>query len=301
MPFVSSFSRRSRNSSSNHDNDMASASDYHRYSSDHAAENDVQNSAANGALNTINNVNNVTAQSAHVPLHADVVQCAVEPINNNNNATGQKVEQTHQKNVDEDENNTNEKADDDSSAAWWNLLSNKGSFDTNSIAVSAPIKKDPAAAQYIQKEKMLRKKAFSRAVLGGSIRFDHTFSSESPTASPYHNADESSSWGVGLPSKQQDEEMPIEWTPQDSSYGAAVSAFGWLPKRIRKLAESVFVVVAIAILLYAVVKIGAEINHAHHSSSSGGDLYDLGDDDHYIAHNYNNGGDNAGDERFRFI
>lgn len=294
MPFAPAFSRRSRNSSSSHDN----TSDYHRYSSDHAAENDVQSTAAKGVLNTINNVNDGTIQSAHAPLHADVVPRAVE--SSNNNSTGHQVEQTRQKNVDEDENNTIEKADDDSSAAWWNLLSNKGSFDTNSVAVSAPMR-DPAAANYIQKEKMLRKKAFNRAALGGSIRFDHTFSDESPTSSPYHNANQSPSWGVGLPSKQQDEEIPIEWTPQDSSYGAAVSACGWLPKRIRKLAEAVFVVFAIAILLYAVVKIGAEINRTHSSSSSGGDLDDLDDDDHYIAHNYNNGEDNAGDERFRFI
>lgn len=293
MPFASAFSRRSRKSSSSHDNDLVSASDYHRYSSDHAVENDVQISSANGAVNTINNVNNATIQSA------DVVPLEVE--SNDNNSTGHKVDLSHQKNVDENENNTNEKADDESSAAWWNLLSNKGSFDTNSVAVSAPIKKDPAASNYIQKEKMLRKKAFYRAALGGSIRFDHTFSDESPTASPYYNANEFLSGGVELPSKQQDEEIPIEWTPPDSSYGAAVSACGWLPKRIRKLAEAVFVVFAIAILLYAVVKIGAEINHAHASSSSGGDLDDLDDDDHYIAHNYNNGEDNAGDERFRFI
>ena len=258
----------------------------------------MQNTVANGVLNTINKVNDDTIQRAHVPLHADVVSRAVE--SNDNNSTGQKVEHTHQKNADEDENNTNERADDDSTAAWWNLLSNKGSFDTNSIAVSAPMK-DPAAANYIQKEKMLRQKAFNRAALGGSIRFDHTFSDESINSSPYHNANQSPSWGVGLPSKQQDEEIPIEWTPQDSSYGAAVSACGWLPKRIRKLAEAVFVVFAIAMLLYAVVKIGAEISRTHQSSSSGGDLDDLDDDDHYIAHNYNNGEDDAGDERFRFI
>ncbi len=298
MPFRPAFSRRSKNSSSSHDNNLASASDYHRYSCDHAAENDVQHTAANVVLNTLNSVNDDTIQSAHIPIHEDRCGLGKEVESNNNNAAGHEVEQTHQKNVDEDENNTNEKADDDSSAAWWNLLSNKGSFDTNSVAVSAPMK-DPAAANYIQKEKILRKKAFNRAVLGGSIRFDHTFSDDSPSASSYHHADQPS-WGVGLPLKQQDGEIPIDWTPQDSSYGAAVSAFGWLPKRIRKLAEAVFVILAVGILLYVVVKIGAEINRTHSSSSSGGDL-DLDDDDHYIAHNNNYDEDDEGDERFRFI
>ena len=305
MPNVPKFLRRGGNSSSSQDDDSASASDYHRYSSDQAAENDVQRTAVNRALNTLNSGNDDTVENTRAPIRVSFVP--VTPQSDElgkeveSNATGHEVKQSHQKHVHGAENNTYEKADDDSSGAWWNLLSNKGSFDTTSVAVS-PMKEPlgAAASNYIKKEKMLRKKAFNRAALGGSIQFDHTFSDESsPTSLPYHH--QSSSWGAGLPSKQQDEDIPIEWTRQDSSYGAAISAFGWLPKRIRKLLESFFVVLAIAILVYVVVKIGAEISHTHSSASSGGD-FDLDDDDHYIAHNNNNGGEyDVGDERFRFI
>lgn len=129
---------------------------------------------------------------------------------------------------------------------------------------------------------------------GGSIRFDHTFSDESSnvessTDLPYRYVHPASSWGVDARSKEDDQ---IEWTAQDSSYGAAVSAFGWLPKRIRRLAEVAFILLTFAILIYIVIKIGVEISQ-YHSSSSGGDL-NLDDDDHYIARNNNNGGEDDG-------
>eukprot|EP00984_Skeletonema_dohrnii_P031042 scaffold23080_cov75-Skeletonema_dohrnii-CCMP3373.AAC.2 len=182
LPNVPKFLRRGGNSSSGQDDDSASASDYHRYSSDQAAENDVLHTAVNGALNTLNSVNDDTVESTRTPtIRVSLVPCTPQSDDPGKevelNATGHEVKQSHQKHVHGAENNTYEKADDDSSGAWWNLLSNKGSFDTTSVAVS-PVK-EPAASNYIKKEKMLRKKAFNRAALGGSIQFDHTLSDES--------------------------------------------------------------------------------------------------------------------------
>ncbi|KAL7476484.1 hypothetical protein ACHAW6_002340 [Cyclotella cf. meneghiniana] len=79
-----------------------------------------------------------------------------------------------------------------------------------------------------------------------------------------------------------------DWTPQDSSYGAAVPAFGWIPKRIRKLIEILFLLLVTAVLIYVVVKLGIILIGNEHSSSSGGELIIWNDDDHYIANNANN-------------
>jgi len=283
MP-LPAFLRRGGNSNSQGDDLASSAFSYHRYSTDQTAENDAQQTAANG-LNMLSSVNDVSIKSTCSPIHVNLVSCTprIHELGKNVESTTGHGNDMTQENVHE-ENNTNEKSGDDSSGTWWNLLSNKDSFDSTGKEVSAPMKEQlgsSAASNYIQKEKILRKKAFNRAALGGSIRFQ-TFSDESstPTALPYRHAHQFSSWGV----KQQDEDVPIDWTPQDSSYGAALSAFGCLPKPIRKLTEAVFVILAIATLVYVVVKIGAEISiYTHNSASSGGDL-DLDDDDHYIAH-----------------
>ena len=304
MPFRPKFLRRKHESSCSSQQDSASADDdYHRYTDQDIEINDAQQTAVNTALHALNEVNDGTIESSDKQI--ENVRPGISTQKNENEVVKDIVghennyKQKHNESDHIGNSNTNENTDDDSSAAWWNLLSNKGSFDTTSVAVSTPIKeplRSMAAADYIQKEKMLRKKAFNRAVLGGSVRFDNTFSDESITSLSYREVHSVTSWGMGAPSKQDD--IPIQWTPQDSSYGAAVSAFGWLPKRIRKMAEAVIVVLAIAILVYLVVKIGAEINRNHSSASSGGGL-DLDDDDHYIAHDYN--GAEQGGERLRFI
>ena len=279
MPFVPAFLRRASNSSQ--DDDLASSAfSYHRYTSDQA-ENDVQQTELS------NSVNDLTIKSTCTPIHLNLVTCTPRmndiETDAESNTTGHDHKATKsEENLREAENNTNEKASDDSSGTWWNLLANKDSFGSNRNEVSSLAKEQPvssAVSSYIQKEKILRKKAFNRASLGGSVRFDQTFSYESSVTLPYRYA----GGGVGLP-KQQDEDIPIDWTPADSSYGAALSAFGCLPKKVRKLAEAVFVILAIATLVYVVIKIGAEISiYTHSSASSRGDL-DLDDDDHYEAH-----------------
>ena len=80
-------------------------------------------------------------------------------------------------------------------------------------------------------------------------------------------------------------EGQIEWTPQDSSYGAAVPAFGCIPKRIRKLLEGVFVVIILALLIFIVVKVGIMLKS---SSSSGEQDISFDDDDHYEAFSESN-------------
>lgn len=277
MPFVPSFFRRASNSSQD-DDLVSSAFSYHRYRSDQGAENDVHQTELS------NSVNDLSIKSTCTPIHLNLVTCTprMNDIEKDaeSNTTGHEHEAKQtQGNVSEAENNTNEKASDDSSGTWWNLLANKDSFESTRNEVSSPAKEpqvSSAASNYIQKEKILRKKAFNRASLGGSVRFDQTFSDESSTTLPYRY--------VGGGVKQQDEDIPIDWTPADSSYGAALSAFGCLPKQVRKWAEAVFVILAIATLVYVVMKIGAEISiYTHSSASSRGDL-DLDDDDHYEAH-----------------
>lgn len=191
-------------------------------------------------------------------------------------------------------------AENDIESSW---LSNEGSSDKET-SVTDPITPMNAtagssAAEYIKKEKLLRKKAFNSGTLGGSIRFDYTVSDESSTNAdlPYLHVHPDAGWGTELRNKQQGQQKSsIEWTPRDSSYGAAVSACGWVPKRIRRLIEAVFVILTFAILVFIVIKIGQEISSHAHSSESVGDL-DLDDDDHYIAHN----NDNNGNGRFRYI
>lgn len=187
-------------------------------------------------------------------------------------------------------------AENDIESSW---LSNEGSSDKETSAPMNTSSAGSSAAEYIKKEKLLRKKAFNSGTLGGSIRFDYTVSDESSTNAdlPYLHVHPDAGWGTELRNKQQgQQDSSIEWTPRDSSYGAAVSACGWVPKRIRRLIEAVFVIFTFAILVFIVIKIGQEISSHAHSSGSVGDL-DLDDDDHYIAHN----NDNNGNRRFRYL
>lgn len=86
----------------------------------------------------------------------------------------------------------------------------------------------------------------------------------------------------------------IEWTPPDSSYGAAIPACGWIPKRIRKSLEVVFFVLSVALLIFVLVKAGLELrssgsSSSSTSSSSGSSEYSQNDD---LANE--NAGNNAG-------
>lgn len=275
MPSFKLFSRRGK--PSNNQN-TESSSDYHQFStSNDQPENDQQQAqhVVRGALHTQN-----IGSKLYAPQNSGGEQEIVSI------STGRGDVST----------------ENDIESSW---LSNEGSSDDKETSVTDPIAPmntstaGSSAAEYIKKEKLLRKKAFNSGTLGGSIRFDYTVSDESSTNAdlPYLHVHPDAGWGTELRNKQQgQQEGSIEWTPRDSSYGAAVSACGWVPKRIRRLIEAVFVILTFAILVFIVIKIGQEISSHAHSSGSVGDL-DLDDDDHYIAHN----NDNNGNGRFRYI
>jgi len=139
--------------------------------------------------------------------------------------------------------------------------------------------------EYTLKEQQLRKEWLAKDALGGTLDYDQ------PASTPYHYIppqNQNSSIASIAPNQNLSlsvisrSEDNIEWTPQDSSYGAAVPAFGWIPKRIRKLLEIVFVVIITALLIFFVTKTGMRLK----SSGTGGgeDIY-FEDDDHYLAFN----------------
>ncbi len=68
--------------------------------------------------------------------------------------------------------------------------------------------------------------------------------------------------------RKRKKSVSIEWTPPDSSYGAAVPACGWIPKRARKFLEVVFFVLSVALLIFVLVKAGLELRSSGSGSGS---------------------------------
>jgi hypothetical protein len=89
-------------------------------------------------------------------------------------------------------------------------------------------------------------------------------------------------------SSQHDEESVLdfqesEWTPPDSSYGAAIPVFGWVPKTTRRYIEFLLMLLLIAGLVYLVVTISFIISEARHDNSiNNGGTLDFLDDDRYV-------------------
>jgi len=87
-----------------------------------------------------------------------------------------------------------------------------------------------------------------------------------------------------------------EWTPPDSSYGAAIPVGGWIPKPIRRLIECTIVGAIISGLIYMVIT--TSIRLRGEGDSSGMYL----DDDRYIAYNANGDDvvtdDGVGDQQY---
>jgi hypothetical protein len=89
-------------------------------------------------------------------------------------------------------------------------------------------------------------------------------------------------------SSQHDEESVLdfqesEWTPPDSSYGAAIPVFGWVPKNTRRYIEFLLMLLLIAGLVYLVVTISFIISEARHENSiNNGGTLDFLDDDRYV-------------------
>ena len=80
-----------------------------------------------------------------------------------------------------------------------------------------------------------------------------------------------------------------EWTPQDSSYGAAIPICGWVPKRLRQFIEATLIGFIVFALVYFVVTTSIQIQenkHSgnHHSYYNGSSYVDANkfDDDWYV-------------------
>jgi hypothetical protein len=91
---------------------------------------------------------------------------------------------------------------------------------------------------------------------------------------------------------------PSEWTPPDSSYGAAIPVAGWIPKGIRRNIELCVSVILLALIGYLIITTSMRVERSKHdddaatvykndgTNSKGLDL----DDDRYI--HYDNGKNN---------
>jgi len=72
-----------------------------------------------------------------------------------------------------------------------------------------------------------------------------------------------------------------EWTPQDSSYGAAFPFCGWIPKHIRELAEKVLVGFALSFVFYMMISTAIKLTSSSNQSDNGQSI-NL-DDDFYVS------------------
>ncbi|KAL9183710.1 hypothetical protein ACHAXT_004566 [Thalassiosira profunda] len=153
-----------------------------------------------------------------------------------------------------------------------------------------------AGGNYTAKEQRIRKDWLASDALGGTLIYDRKqpVSDASTASSPYYYvpAQHASIPPTSRKSPDGKSEENIQWTPQDSSYGAAVPAFGWIPKHARKILEGVLVVLIMTMLIFVVVKVGIALKSS--GSGEGEDTY-FADDDHYIAFN-DDGAGSSGSE-----
>lgn len=121
-------------------------------------------------------------------------------------------------------------------------------------------------------------------------------------------------------SSQHDEESLVdfeesEWTPPDSSYGAALPVFGWIPKHTRRYIELAMMLLMILFLVYLVVMLSIVITEARRDDiaednglgldddryidyaedKADTDDYEIDDDTHWSSSSNSNGG-----ERYRW-
>lgn len=97
------------------------------------------------------------------------------------------------------------------------------------------------------------------------------------------------SW-ITVNSSQHDEEdvqdfEESEWTPPDSSYGAAIPLFGWIPKKTRQNVELSILLVLVMLLVYLMVVLSIMISEARRDDSLAEDTALNLDDDRYIGYN----------------
>lgn len=167
------------------------------------------------------------------------------------------------------------------------------------FAISTSSKKPQPAQQrqhlnYILKEQKLRAQWLTG--MGGADleSISKEYSEEPQSNAPYHfipvetKDSQHQLYTIDTSKPKTKKGASVDWTPQDSSYGAAVQAFGWVPKRIRKLIETFFFILIMTGLIYGVVKSMYVLTASTTSSGSGGGDIDWVDDDHYLANNQQN-------------
>jgi hypothetical protein len=89
-----------------------------------------------------------------------------------------------------------------------------------------------------------------------------------------------------------------DWTAPDSSYGAAIPVFGWIPKSIRRLIETTMIAAMVLTLVYLVVttsiRVSEESGHINNSTNAKNNADSLYlDDDRYIEYTSQNNNDDA--------
>jgi len=99
------------------------------------------------------------------------------------------------------------------------------------------------------------------------------------------------SWFTGRHSDNGDDNSTLgdfdesEWTPPDSSYGAAIPIGGWIPKPIRRMIEGTLIALGTAALVYMVVttsmRVTNERNRSKHSDGGQNNNY-VQSDDYYV-------------------
>lgn len=77
-------------------------------------------------------------------------------------------------------------------------------------------------------------------------------------------------------------DVEVEWTEQDSSYGAACPVCGFVPKKTRQFIEILLITIGIFLSLAVVVKISIILNEDHSSDHSSGSSTVKLDDDYYV-------------------
>ena len=186
----------------------------------------------------------------------------------------------------------------------FEMTSRKSQSSQQQQAPQGPVPSIPAqtgsrTSNYTRKEQKLRKQWLKRNSCGSVIEIDRRGQSidSASTRSGYYFVppDQSGSFSLSnlVVGSQCSADENVGWTPQDSSYGAAVRAFGWLPKRIRKLIEGFFVVLIATLLIYVAVKTGIKLKS---SGNGNGEDTIMNDDDYYIAFSADDNPDDEGDD-----
>lgn len=96
------------------------------------------------------------------------------------------------------------------------------------------------------------------------------------------------SWMTANSSQHDEEDVQdfeeSEWTPPDSSYGAAIPLFGWIPKKTRQNIEFSILLVLVLVLVYLMVILSIMISEARRDNSLAEDTALNLDDDRYIGY-----------------